>query len=285
MRIWLTMGLLLLVYLAFLAVLRTLGVGLGWLVLVSVGFAFVQYFFSDRLVLMSTGARVVDADEYPQLHATVERLATNAGIPMPRVAVMPSPVPNAFATGRSPKHAVVAVTDSIHKLLSPRELEAVLAHELAHVKNRDILTMTIASFVAMIASLIMHNAIFLSLGDRRDGGSPWLLAWIAAIVVWVVSNLLLMSLSRYREFAADRGSALITGDPDSLISALTKISGRIAQVPAEKQRQAESANAFFILPVRGSTLAELFATHPPLERRIEALERIRAELGPGRVIA
>lgn len=285
MRIWLTMGLLLLVYLAFLAVLRTLGVGLGWLVLVSVGFAFVQYFFSDRLVLMSTGARVVDADEYPQLHATVERLATNAGIPMPRVAVMPSPVPNAFATGRSPKHAVVAVTDSIHRLLSPRELEAVLAHELAHVKNRDILTMTIASFVAMIASLIMHNAIFLSLGDRRDGGSPWLLAWIAAIVVWVVSNLLLMSLSRYREFAADRGSALITGDPDSLISALTKISGRIAQVPAEKQRQAESANAFFILPVRGSTLAELFATHPPLERRIEALERIRAELGPGRVIA
>jgi heat shock protein HtpX len=285
MRIWLTMGLLLLVYLAFLAVLRTLGVGLGWLVLVSVGFAFVQYFFSDRLVLMSTGARVVDADEYPQLHATVERLATNAGIPMPRVAVMPSPVPNAFATGRSPKHAVVAVTDSIHKVLSPRELEAVLAHELAHVKNRDILTMTIASFVAMIASLIMHNAIFLSLGDRRDGGSPWLLAWIAAIVVWVVSNLLLMSLSRYREFAADRGSALITGDPDSLISALTKISGRIAQVPAEKQRQAESANAFFILPVRGSTLAELFATHPPLERRIEALERIRAELGPGRVIA
>ncbi len=285
MRIWLTMGLLLLVYLAFLAVLRTLGVGLGWLVLVSVGFAFVQYFFSDRLVLMSTGARVVDADEYPQLHATVERLATNAGIPMPRVAVMPSPVPNAFATGRSPKHAVVAVTDSIHKLLSPRELEAVLAHELAHVKNRDILTMTIASFVAMIASLIMHNAIFLSLGDRRDGGSPWLLAWIAAIVVWVVSNLLLMSLSRYREFAADRGSALITSDPDSLISALTKISGRIAQVPAEKQRQAESANAFFILPVRGSTLAELFATHPPLERRIEALERIRAELGPGRVIA
>lgn len=285
MRIWLTMGLLLLVYLAFLAVLRTLGVGLGWLVLVSVGFAFVQYFFSDRLVLMSTGARVIDADEYPQLHATVERLATNAGIPMPRVAVMPSPVPNAFATGRSPKHAVVAVTDSIHRLLSPRELEAVLAHELAHVKNRDILTMTIASFVAMIASLIMHNAIFLSLGDRRDGGSPWLLAWIAAIVVWVVSNLLLMSLSRYREFAADRGSALITGDPDSLISALTKISGRIAQVPAEKQRQAESANAFFILPVRGSTLAELFATHPPLERRIEALERIRAELGPYRVIA
>ncbi len=285
MRIWLTMGLLLLVYLAFLAVLRTLGVGLWWLVLISVGFAFVQYFFSDRLVLMSTGARVVDRDEYPELYRTVEKLSTEAGIPMPRVAVMPSPIPNAFATGRSPKHAVVAVTDSIHKLLSPKELEAVLAHELAHVKNRDILTMTIASFVAMIASLIMHNAIFLSLGDRRDGGNPWMIAWIAAIVVWVVSNLLLMSLSRYREFAADRGSALITRDPDALISALLKINGRISAAPAERQKKVESANAFFILPVRGSTLAELFATHPPLERRIEALERIRMELGQGRVIA
>jgi heat shock protein HtpX len=285
LRIWMTMGLLLLVYLAFLAVLRALGVGLGWLVLVSAGLAFAQYFFSDRLVLMSTGARIVGPEEYPQLHATVGRLASEAGIPMPRVAVMPSPVPNAFATGRSPKHAVVAVTDSIHRLLSPRELEAVLAHELAHVRNRDILTMTIASFVAMIASLIMNNAIFLSLGDRRDGGNPWFLAWIAAIVVWVVSNLLLMSLSRYREFAADRGSALITRDPGALISALLKINGRIAAVPPEKQRQAEGANAFFILPVRGSTLAELFATHPPLERRIEALERIKDEIGPGRVIA
>ncbi len=133
---------------------------------------------------------------------------------------------------------MVAVTDSIHKLLSPRELEAVLAHELSHVRNRDILTMTIASFVAMIASLIMNNAIFLSLGDRRDGNNPWLIAWIAAIVVWVVSNLLLMSLSRYREFAADRGSALITRDPDSLISALLKINGRISAVPPERGRQA-----------------------------------------------
>jgi heat shock protein HtpX len=281
MRIWLTMFLLLIVYLAFLAVLRSLGVGLGWLVLISVGLAFVQYFFSDRLVLMSTGARIVGPDEYPQLHRTVERLTTEAGIPMPRLAVMPSPIPNAFATGRSPAHAVVAVTDSIHRLLTPRELEAVLAHELAHVKNRDILTMTLASFVAMIASLIMNNAIFLSLGDRRDGGSPWFVAWIVAIVVWVVSNLLLMSLSRYREFSADRGSALITRDPDALISALLKINGRISAVPGERQREAEGANAFYILPVKGSILAELFATHPPLEKRIEALERIKLEFGEG----
>lgn len=283
MRMWLVSGLLLLVYLAFLTVLRSLGVGLGWLVLISVGFAFVQYFFSDRLVLLSTGARIVEPDEYPQLHETVGRLAAEAGIPMPRLAVMPSPIPNAFATGRSPSHAVVAVTDSIHKLLTPRELEAVLAHELAHVKNRDILTMTLASFVAMIASLIMNNAIFLSLGDRRDG-SPWFIAWIAAILVWVVSNLLLMTLSRYREFAADRGSALITRDPEALISALLKINGRISAAPEERRRQAEGASAFYILPVTGSTLAELFATHPPLEKRIEALERIRMEIGQGGVV-
>jgi len=218
MRIWLTMGLLLLVYLAFLAVLRSLGIGLGWLILVAVGLGFVQYFFSDRLVLISTGARVVERDEYPGLHAMVERLSTEAGIPMPRVAIMASPIPNAFATGRSPSHAVVAVTDSIQRLLAPRELEAVLAHEIAHVRNRDILTMTIASFVAMIASLIMNNAIFLSLGDRRDGGNPWMIAWIVAIVVWIVSSLLLSSLSRYREYAADRGSALITRDPDPDLS-------------------------------------------------------------------
>ncbi len=281
MRVWLTGGLLLLVYLAFLAVLRSLGIGLGWLVLVAVGLGFVQYFFSDRLVLLSTGARIVERDEYPELHSTVERLSTEAGIPMPRVAIMPSPIPNAFATGRSPSHAVVAVTDSIHRLLTRRELEAVLAHELAHVKNRDILTMTIASFVAMIASLIMNNAIFLSLGDRRDGGNPWMIAWIVAIVVWVVSTLLLNSLSRYREFAADRGSALITRDPDSLISALLKINGRIAAAPEERRRQVEGASAFYILPVTGSTLAELFATHPPLEKRIEALERVRMEIGRG----
>ncbi len=281
MRIWLTMGLLLLVYLAFLAVLRSLGIGLGWLILVAVGLGFVQYFFSDRLVLISTGARVVERDEYPGLHAMVERLSTEAGIPMPRVAIMASPIPNAFATGRSPSHAVVAVTDSIQRLLAPRELEAVLAHEIAHVRNRDILTMTIASFVAMIASLIMNNAIFLSLGDRRDGGNPWMIAWIVAIVVWIVSSLLLSSLSRYREYAADRGSALITRDPDALISALLKINRRIVEAPRERRREVEGASAFFILPVTASALAELFATHPPLEKRIEALERCRMEIGQG----
>jgi heat shock protein HtpX len=278
MRVWLTMFLLFIIYLVFISILSALGVGLGWLVIISVGLAFIQYFFSDKLVLMSTQARVVDADEYPELHQMVSRLCATADLPMPRIAIMPSPVPNAFATGRSPRHAVVAVTDSIYQLLTPKELEAVLAHELSHVKNRDMLTLTIASFIGMIASIIMQNGIFMSLGDRREG-NPWLIAWIVAIIVWVISTILIRTLSRYREFAADRGSALITQDPQSLISALEKISGRISRASPEKQREIEGANAFFILPVLStSTLQQLFSTHPPLEKRIAALEAIEDEL-------
>ena len=278
LRIWLTLFLLFLVYLVFLAVLSWLGVGLPFLVLLVFGMAFIQYFFSDKLVLWSTRARVIDPEEYPELHRMVEKLATDAGIPKPRVAIMQTPVPNAFATGRSPKHAVVAVTDSIMRLLSARELEAVLAHELAHVKNRDVLTLTIASFVAMLAALIMNNFLFASLFSRRDD-NPWIIAGIVAIIVYFVAQLLIMALSRYREFAADRGSAYLTGRPADLISALEKISGRMDRVPAEQKRVVESANAFFIIPaLSGSTLMELFSTHPPLEKRIAALEKVEMEM-------
>jgi len=280
LRIWLTLFLLFLVYLVFLAVLSMLGVGLPFLVLLVFVMAFVQYFFSDKLVLWSTRARVIEPDEYPELHRMVERLATEADIPKPRVAIMQTPVPNAFATGRSPKHAVVAVTDSIMRLLSPRELEAVLAHELSHVKNRDVLTLTIASFVAMIAALVMNNFLFASLfsGRGRDG-NPWIIAGIVAIIVYFVAQLLIMALSRYREFAADRGSAYITGRPQDLITALEKISGRMDHVPSEQKRVVESANAFFIIPaLSGSSIMELFSTHPPLEKRIAALEKVQMEL-------
>jgi len=273
------MLLLLLVYLVFLAILSYLGIGLGWLVLITFGLAFAQYFFSDKLVLLSTGARVFEPEEYPELHRMVERLAAEAELPKPKVAVMPSPVPNAFATGRSPKHAVVAVTDSITRLLTREELEAVVAHELSHVKYRDVRTMTMASFVAMIASLIMQNAIFLSLGGGRREGNPWLIAFIVSIVVWVASTILLMALSRYREFAADRGSAALTRNPRALISALSKISSRMEYVPAQKQQEVSGANAFYIIPtLSGSALKELFMTHPPLEKRIAALEAIDAEI-------
>lgn len=281
-RVWLTMFLLFALYLVFIAVLWALGIPTSFLVVIVFVMAFIQYFFSDRLVLWTTGSRVVADDEFPELHRMVEKLAAEAGIPKPKVAIMQSPVPNAFATGRSPKHAVVACTDSIMRLLSKDELEAVLAHELAHVKNRDILTMTIASFVAMIASIIMQNflwgAIFGS-NNREGGAGAWIIAGIVAALVWFIANLLMMALSRYREFAADRGSAYITKNPRALISALSKISGRMDSVPKEYKAKIEGANAFFIIPaLSGNALLELFSTHPSLDKRIANLEKVEAEL-------
>ncbi|WP_292730537.1 zinc metalloprotease HtpX [Methanoculleus sp.] len=280
MRMLLTSFLLLIVYLIFLGVLYALGFPFEFLLLMAAGMAFVQYFFSDKLVLWSTGTRIVEEDEYPELHRMVERLATGAGLPKPRVGVMPSPVPNAFATGRSPSHAVVAVTDSIMRMLTPQELEAVLAHEMSHVKNRDMLTLTMASFLSMLAFLIMRNWLFMSIfGGNRDNNNmgALILVYVVSIVVWIVSTLLTRALSRYREFAADRGSAELTDNPRALISALTKISGRMDYIPAEKKREVEGANAFFIIPaLSGNTLMELFSTHPSLEKRVAALEDLAA---------
>lgn len=281
-RVWLTGLLLLLLYLVFMTILLVVfpSVSIWLFVILALGMGLVQYFFSDRMVLWSTGARVIEADEYPELHLMVEKLCKEADLPLPKIAIMQSPVPNAFATGRNPKHAVVACTDSIMRLLSPAELEAVLAHELSHVKNRDILTMTMASFVAMIASMIMQNFFFAALfgGRDREGGS-WIVVWIVSIIVYAISTLLILALSRYREFAADRGSALITRNPRALISALNKISGRIDVVPADAKAKIEGANAFFIIPaLSGNTLMELFSTHPPLEKRIANLEKVEAEL-------
>jgi heat shock protein HtpX len=280
-RVWLTMFLLFLVYIVFIAVLWAIGIPTMFLFVIAFGMAFIQYFFSDKLVLWTTGSRITAEDEYPDLHRMVEKLAAEAGIPKPRVAIMQSPVPNAFATGRSPKHAVVACTDSIMRLLNRDELEAVLAHELAHVKNRDILTMTVASFIAMIASIIMQSFLWGALFGRRDGegASAWIIAGIVAAIVWFVANLLMMALSRYREFAADRGSAYLTRNPQALISALKKISGRMDVVPREAKAKIEGANAFFIIPaLSGNALLELFSTHPPLEKRIANLEKVEAEL-------
>jgi heat shock protein HtpX len=279
-RIWLTGLLLLLLYLVFMTVLFAFGVGVWVIVLLAVGMGLFQYFFSDKMVLWTTGARIIEEDEYPDLHRMVEKLCQEAGLPKPRIAIMQSPVPNAFATGRNPKHAVVACTDSIMRLLNRDELEAVLAHELSHVKNRDILTMTLASFIAMIASMIMQSFFFSALfGDREGNGISWVVIWIVSIIVYAISTLLILALSRYREFAADRGSALITRNPRALISALNKISGRIEAVPPEAKAKIEGANAFFIIPaLSGNTIMELLSTHPPLEKRIANLEKVESEL-------
>jgi len=280
-RVWLTGLLLLVLYLVFMTVLLAFGAGYWLIVLLAVGIGLVQYFFSDRMVLWTTGARIIAEDEYPDLHRTVEKLCKEADLPMPKIAIMQSPVPNAFATGRSPKHAVVACTDSIMRLLNKDELEAVLAHELSHVKNRDILTMTLASFIAMIAAMIMQSFFFSALfgGNNQKNGGAGIIIWIVSIIVYAVSTLLILALSRYREFAADRGSALITKNPRALISALNKISGRMDMVPVQAKAKVEGANAFFIIPaLSGNTIMELFSTHPPLEKRIANLEKVEAEL-------
>jgi len=278
-RMLFTMLLLGLVYLAFLAVLAYQGTGMvGMLAFVSI-FMLIQYFFSDRLVLMSMGAKIVSETEEPQLHQMISRLCAMADLPKPRIAVVNTPMPNAFATGRSPGNAVVAVTTGIRHQLTSAELEAVLAHELTHVKNRDVMVMTIASFLSTVAFFIVRYSFFFGGGSSdRDKGGIWAAFFVSA-VVWIASSLLLRALSRYREFAADRGSAVITGQPSNLASALMKISGVMPRIPKEDLRKAEGMNAFFIIPaVSGSSIMSLLSTHPPTEKRIAALQRIEREM-------
>jgi len=221
------------------------------------------------------------------LHAMVERLAAQADLPTPRIAVMNTEMPNAFATGRSPRHSIVAVTRGLMQRLDPPEVEAVLAHEIAHIKNRDVAVITLASFFATVASLVMQNMryamIFGGYGrgrdDRDNSGAATMIVWMASILVWIISYFLIRALSRYREYAADRGSAILTGAPAQLMSALVKISGVMSRIPTKDLRQAEAVNAFFIIPaLRGESLMELFSTHPSLERRIANLKRIQAEM-------
>ena len=207
-------------------------------------------------------------------------------LPKPRVAVIPTDVPNAFATGRSPKHAAVAVTEGLWRRLEPREVEGVLAHELSHIGNRDVLIMTVASFFAMLAGLLtrfgLYGGMFGGGGDRnRDGGVPiWLIVFVVSIVTYVLSYLLIRLISRYREFAADRGAALITGAPENLMSALQKIASDMTRIPQRDLRQVETMNAFFIIPTNVKSMAgQLFASHPPLEKRLEALAEIAREMG------
>jgi heat shock protein HtpX len=285
-RMLLTGTLLGLLYVVFAVVLfQVLNVGLVPMLVIVVGLAVFQYFSSDKLALAASGAKIVERDEAPALHDMVERLCAMADLPKPRIAVIDTDVPNAFATGRSPKHAAVAVTRGLWNRLEPQEVEGVLAHELSHVANRDVLIMTVASFFAMLAGLLTRFGIYGGMfggGRGRDNNSVpiWLIVLLVSVVTYFLSQILILAISRYREFAADRGSALITGAPEHLMSALQKISNEMFRIPQRDLREVEGMNAFFIIPasVKGS-LVGLFQTHPPLEKRLAALSEIAREMG------
>jgi heat shock protein HtpX len=286
LRMVLTSSLLGLLYVIFAVVLfSVLDVGLIPMVLIVVALAFFQYFTSDKLALAASGAKVVERDQAPELHDMVERLCAMADLPKPRVAVIDTDVPNAFATGRSPKHAAVAVTRGLWQRLEPREVEGVLAHELSHIANRDVLIMTVASFFAMLAGLLTRFGIYGGMfggGRGRDNNAVpvWLIVLLVSVVTYFLSQILILAISRYREFAADRGSALITGAPEHLMSALQKIASDMFRIPQRDLREVEKMNAFFIIPTSvKSATSQLFLTHPPLEKRLAALAEIAREMG------
>jgi len=283
LRMYLTMFLLGLVYILLLGVLFAAGAGAVTMAVVAGLLLLLQYSLSDKIALATLGARQVTPAQEPLLHETIERLCIQANLPKPRVAVIESQMPNACALGRSPKAATVCATRGILELLSPAELEAVLAHEITHILNRDVAVMTLASFFASLASMITQFALFFGGGfggyRSREEEEEIILVMVVSAIVYLISFLLLQALSRYREYAADRGSALITMRPSALISALEKVSGHIEVMPTRDLRTAEGLSAFFIVPARAKeSLLNLFSDHPPLAKRVAHLERIEAEL-------
>jgi len=285
-RMLMTMFLLGLVYVVFLGVLFAAGAGAGLLVVVALVLLVVQLFGSDKIAMATMGVKEVSPAQEPELHGIIERLCVQADLPKPRVCVIETSMPNACAMGKSQKSATVCATRGILELLSPAELEGVMAHELSHVINRDVMVMTLASFFATLASMIMQFALFFGGGfgggygrGRGEEEEDIMIVLLVSAIVYAISFLLLRALSRYREFAADRGSAVLTGRPSALASALLKISGTMERVPSQDLRRAEGMSAFFILPARTKkSLMNIFADHPPLEQRLAALERLESQL-------
>jgi heat shock protein HtpX len=269
-------------YVVFIAVLLAAGAGIGIMVVVIAGLSLAQLFFSDKLALAAMGAKVVTPDQAPGLHAMIERLCIQADLPKPKIAVADNDMPNAFAMGRSQKNAVVCATTGIMNILEPHELEGVMAHELTHVKNRDVLVMTMASFFASIAAMITQFGFFFGGGfggNDDDNGPGFAVVLLVSFAVYIISFFLMLALSRYREFGADRGAAIITGRPSALASALMKLSGAMQRVPDQDLRQVGRMNAFFIVPTSvKKSVATLFATHPPMEARIARLQQYESQL-------
>ncbi|MFF8904107.1 zinc metalloprotease HtpX [Streptomyces olivaceoviridis] len=284
-RMGLTLFLLGLLYVGFIAALIVLLK--SWvLVAVLIGALFVaQFWFSDRIAMFAMHGRVVEREEYPELHAVVDRLCAIADLPKPAVAVAAMDMPNAFATGRSPEHAVVCVTTGLLRRLEPAELEGVLAHELSHVRHKDVAVITVASFLGVLAGLVVRFAFYSQVfgSGRRDQNTAAVFAAVLGVsaAVYAISFLLIRSLSRYRELAADRAAAHLTGRPSALAAALTKVSGEIARIPTKDLRTAQAFNAFYFTPATGREpgIERFFSTHPTLEQRLEQLGRISAELG------
>jgi heat shock protein HtpX len=284
-RMLFTMFLLGLLYVAFVGVLLYAGAQAIVILVIVGGLALAQLFLSDKIGLAAMGAKEVTPEQAPGLHAMIERLCIQADLPKPKIAVADTSMPNAFAMGRSPKNATVCATTGIMETLEPHELEAVMAHELTHVKNRDVMIMTIASFFAMIASTILQFGFFFGggMGHDSDDDSPaFLVVLLASFVVYVLSFFLMLALSRYREFSADRGASLTTGRPSALASALMRISGQMERVPQQDLRAAGEMNAFFIVPTSVKGMVQsIFSTHPPMEKRIERLGELERQLQAG----
>jgi heat shock protein HtpX len=281
-RILLTFFLLGAVYIVLLGVLFAAGAGVALMAVVAIALFIGQVFLSDKIALASLGAKEVSPQQAPELHAMIERLCVQADLPKPRIVVIDTAMPNAFAMGRSKKAATVAATTGIMNLLTPAELEGVMAHELSHVANRDVMVMTLASFGAAVASMILQFGFLFGGGrssNNNDNGPSWAVVLLVSLAVYAVSFLLMQALSRYREFAADRGAAVLTGRPSALASALLKISGQMQRIPSQDLRSAQEMNAFFIIPAAAkNSMANLFSTHPPVEQRIARLQRYEQQL-------
>ncbi|MCW7946700.1 heat shock protein HtpX [Streptomyces hygroscopicus] len=285
-RMTVTLFLLGLLYVAFVAALIALLKSWVLVIVIAALALGAQYWFSDRIALYAMHGRIVEREECPQLHGVVDRLCAVADMPKPLVAVSDVDMPNAFATGRNPDHAVLCVTTGLLRRLEPDELEGVLAHELSHVAHKDVAVITVASFLGVIAGLVVRFAFYSELFGGRGRKDQNTVAVFGAVMgisalVYAISFLLIRALSRYRELAADRAAAYLTGRPSALASALTKVTGEIARIPTKDLRTAQAFNAFYFTPAFGADagISRIFSTHPTLEQRLEQLARISAELG------